>query len=151
MKFPGAPPPDPRKVGLRPPGAARSPNLVPRAPKRSQGKWVPKWDPKWAPNKKWVPKRDPNGPQTKNGPPNGTQMGPKPTTWTWDMPNLDMGHAQPGMGHAQPDMGHAQPGMGHAQPGHGTCPTHGPERPRAQGDVAEKIESLPLCGRCSLL
>ena len=51
------------------------------------------------------------GPKQKKGP----QMGPKMGPWAWDMPNLDMGRAQPGMGHAQP-------GTGHAQPGHGTCP-----------------------------
>ena len=79
-------------------------------------------------------------PKQKMGPQIGPTMGP----WTWDMPNLGMGHAQPGMGHAQPGMGHAQPGMGHAQPmgpnGPGPNkwartaqgPTNGPERPRAQ-------------------
>ena len=41
------------------------------------------------------------GPKQKMGP----QMGPKMGPWVWDMPNLDMGRAQPG---------------------HGTCPTwHG--------------------------
>ena len=96
VKFPGAPPPDPRKVGLRPP----------RAPNRSQGKWVPKWDPKWAPQKKLVPKRDPKWAPNKNGSPNG--------------PQTKMGHAQPGMGHAQP-MGPNGPGS-----------NNGPERPRVQ-------------------
>ena len=64
------------------------------------------------------------------------------------MPNLDMGHAQPGMGHAQPGMGHAQPGMGHAQPGmghaqpgHGTCLTCTWDMPNLDLGVA----AGPIC------
>ena len=82
------------------------------------------------------PQMGPKWAQTKMGPQKGPKMGP----WVWDMPNLDMGHAQPGMGHAQPGMGHAQPGMGHAQPPWSMDmpnqwartaqgPTNGPERP----------------------
>ena len=66
-------------------------------------KWVPKRDPKWALNKIM-----------------GTQMGPKMGPWAWDMPNLDMGRAQPGMGHTQCPWSMDMPNQ------------IGPERPRVQ-------------------
>ena len=49
-------------------------------------------------------------------------MGPKQTTWTWDMPNLDMGHAQPG---------------------HGTCPTWTWDMPNLAGDMPNLAWDMP--------
>ena len=93
-------PPEKSAFGLQGPHAPL--NLVPRAPNRSQGKWVPKWDPKRAPNKKWVPKWDPKGAPNKKWVPKWDPNGPQTN-------NLDMGHAQPG--------------HGTCPTWHGTCPT----------------------------
>ena len=111
--------------------------------------------PKMGPKQKMGPQMGPKmGHKQKMGPQMGPKMGPKQK---WDMPTLGMGHAQPGMGHAQPGMGHAQPGHGTCPtwawdmptaPGVWTCPTNGPERPRAKQlgpngpDFANKHENL---------
>ena len=115
--------------------------------------------PKMSPKQNGSPNGTQNGPQTKNGSPNGTQNGPQTKngtlgpgtcpTWTWDMPNLDMGHAQPGHG-----TGPTWHGMGPTW--HGTGPTFslltaaagipGPERVfQPQQSALRPMQQKPCC------
>ena len=104
-EFPGAPPPDPRKVGLRPPGP---PTWVPGP--RPISKYVPqKMGPQMGP--KMGPKWDPNGT------PNGTQNGPL------------------GMGHAQTGHGTCPTWHGTCPTWHGTCPTWTRDMPNLAWDM----------------